>query len=210
MKRTAAILLALILALAAVGAFADTLAIQPGTPIGAPPDVFCSVFDIVSDASGFTFTWEEAPVSEDGYEVYTAHANDVDLDVKLYASDGYVSYAASQIKEYKITNSDEAFTIGQWIGGSFAAVAYTAYLADSGDVSGERAEELNDAASQIVEFLGECLDDNQKLKAGAVTTFTALDHPVACEVSGVATSQEGILTMRVVVAGLDAIFESGK
>ena len=210
MKRTAAIVLALILSLVSVGAFADTLTIQPTTPINITQDNFRSVFDIVSNASDFVFTWEEAPVAEDGYEVYTAHANDVALDVKLYAADGALLYVASQIKEYKIRSSSDAFTIGQWVGGSFAAIAYTAYLADTGDLSGERAEELNAATAQIVEFLGECLNDNQKLKAGAVTTLTVLDHPAACEISGVATSKEGTLNIRVVVAGQDSVLGSEK
>ena len=142
MKRTAAMFLALTLALVSVGAFADTLTIQPGTPINATPDIFQSVFGIIAGASGLSFTWEEAPVAEEGYEVYTAHAGNVDLDVQLYVSDGFVSYAACQIKEYKINNANDASTIGRWVGGSFAAIVYTAYLADSGDMSGERADEL--------------------------------------------------------------------
>ena len=67
MKRTAAILLALTLALVSVGAFADTLTIQPGTPINATLDIFQSVFGVIANAAGYTFTWEEAPVSGEGY-----------------------------------------------------------------------------------------------------------------------------------------------
>ena len=210
MRKTAAVLLACALALFSVGAFADTLTIRQGTPIDATPDVFKSVFDIIANASEFAFSWEEAPVSEDGYEVYTAHANDVDLDVKLYVSDGAVSYAVCQINEYKIRTADDAFTIGKWIGGSFGVIVYTAYLADSGDVSGERVGELNEGTEQIVQFLGECLDDNQKLKEGAVTTLTVLDHPTACEISGAVTPKEGTLNIRIVVAGPDGVFGSEK
>ena len=208
MKRTAAILLALTLALVSVGAFADTLTIQPGTPINATPDTFQSVFGIIAGASELSFTWEDAPAAEEGYEVYTAHADGVDLDVKLYVSDGYVSYAACEIKEYKISNTNDAYTIGQWIGNSIASIAYTVYLADSGDMSGERADELNEAAQQIIQFMGECLSDAQKLQDGAIMTFTVLDHPAGCEISGVATPQEGILNIRIVVAGQDGVLGS--
>ncbi len=210
MKKTAAILLALTFALASAGALADTLTVQPGTPINATPDIFQSVFGIIAGSSRLFFTWEEAPAAEEGYEVYTAHAGDVDLDVKLYVSDGFVSYAACQIKEYKISNANDAYTIGKWVGSSIASIAYTVYLADSGDMSGDRAEELNDAAQQIVQFMAECLGDAQKLQDGAVMTFTVLDHPAGCEISGVATPQEGTLNIRIVVAGQDGVLGSAQ
>ena len=39
-------------------------------------------------------------------------------------------------------------------------------------------------------------------------TFTVLDHPQACEISGVATATEGTLNIRIVVAGQDGVLGS--
>ena len=153
MKRTAAMFLALTLALVSVGAFADTLTIQPGTPINATSDIFQSVFGVIANAAGIPLPGRKRPFPG-------------------------------------------------------KAMVYAVYLADSGEMNGDRTDELNKEAQQTMQFMAECLSDAQKFQDGAAMTFTVLDHPAGCEISGAATPQEGTLNIRIVVAGQDSVLGS--
>ncbi len=209
MKKVLSILLAFVLAALAPCAFADELTVQ-AVPTGVSPGLFTALFEFVTSQGDYSYTLEENAVSEDGYEVYTAHANGIAMDVKAYAADDTVEYVIGTAIEYKINSPEEAGKLGTWFGGSLANAVFTVYFGGGGENTDEAMAALNASVDEFLTFLQETLSNYDNLKRGAAMTTSILGYPTGIEISGAANSKSATLNLKFIITGKDGQLEISK
>ena len=210
MKKTVSLLLVFLLVVLSACAFADTLSVRPGTPAGISKDFYKAVFDITCSTVGVSYTWEEQPAAEDGYEVYTAHADEIRMDLKVYTSGGKVSHVAIVAENYYIPGPDEAFILGEWLSQTLGSAVFSFYYAEGGKNTDNMGILLDACIDQYSLFLGTSLTDHSALPGGIATTMDVLEYPTGLEINGTGTEKEATLNIRFVVTTKDGQVEVSK
>ena len=133
MKKIAALILVIVLAAAVSLAGADSLALVPGTAANCTTDIFQTYFNMICTAAGYEFTWDEAPVTEDGYDVYTARIADGALEMKLYTQGGNFCYLIGEGSQtFKQTDTAAANTFGTWFGATLGGSLVSLKIGEDG------------------------------------------------------------------------------
>ena len=206
MKKILALAIALMMLLAAIPAFADSLEIVPGTPSTCTFAVFQTYFTVLSSGSGYEFTWADAPAEENGYTVYSADAGDGTLTIKVYTLNDTVVYTVAEgSAALDVNDSDSANTFGQWFGvavsGSVVSLCMgegnTSILSDSNLEATLQAD-----ITPLVDILMNDFDEASLAKGKAATSLV-LGYPAGLEVSGGAVGTLVNLNMKIVVTSAD-------
>ena len=209
MKKVFALFLALTILAAAGLVSADSLEFVPGTPDACSPESFLDFFSSIAQESGFTFTWDEAPAEEDNYSVYTGASADGLMSVRIYIQGDNVSHVVA-LGEVTLdpTDSESAYTFGQWFGVAISGSAISMSLgAGNTDVvtNPDLSEKLNTDIMPLMNLLTVDFDE-EHLSAGKAAATTILGYPCGMEVSGGTDGSKVLLSMKVIVCSQDGQF----
>ena len=203
MKKLLALFLALLMMAAAGLASADSLEFVPGAPGSCPFANFQSYFDMIAAGAGFTFTWDNAPTEEEGFTVYSAASEDGLLQIRVYTQDQNVSHVVA-LGEVNLdsSDSDSAYTFGQWFGVAISGSAISMSLG-AGDTSITSDPDLSGKLEADITPLTNLLYndfDAEHLAAGKAGTATVLGYPCGLEVSGSENGSNIYLFMKIIVS----------
>ena len=207
MKKALSVFLILALALLSACASADTLVIRTGAPSAASMGSFKAFFDYIASSVEYSVVWEDTPVSENGYEVYTAHANGTALSIKVYVSGGAVSHIIVQSDGYAVNSTYDAGMLGQWFGKTLYTAVASLYFGESTNPGIQLPAALSAGVDRAMETLMACLGDN-RIMNGIVTAMNILDYPVGLEITATGSSIPAALNMKFAVAGKSSRLES--
>ena len=207
MKKFAALILAIILAAAVSLAGADSLELVPGTAAECTVDIFQTYFDMISAAAGYDFTWDEAPVTEDGYDVYVAHAGEGMLEMKLYTQEGKFCYVVGAGSgSFATTDSSAANTFGTWFGATLGGTLISLKIGEEGlsAIADENLQtELQSAITPLEPILLSAFLSEENLAKGAAGSVTALGYPIGIEINGAIDGDQISVNMKVIVTSKD-------
>ena len=201
MKKAIALILVLMMAAAAIPAFADSLELIPGTPANVPFDEFKIYFDLFTGSSGFTFIWETSPVPENGYEVYTARPENGNMEVNVYTSGGNVSHLIAEASGTFLA-SDEAGAeeFGQLFGAVLAGGGMGLFVAEEGiDALAAEAENYESELMPLAEILTNGMSDESHLVNGTAGYVYILGYPTGLEVNGSESGMVVSLNLKIVI-----------
>ncbi len=168
------------------------------------------MFDIASSTAGFSYTWEEQPAAEDGYEVYTAHADGIRMDLKVYTTGGKVSHVAIVTENYDIPGPNEAFVLREWLGQTLGSAVFSFYYAEGGENTEDMGDQLDAGINQYLLFLSTGLKDHSAIPGGIATAVDILGYKTGLEISGIGTDTEATLNIRFIVTTKDGLVEVSK
>ena len=207
MKKIAALILVIVLAAAVSLAGADSLALVPGTAANCTTDIFQTYFNMICTAAGYEFTWDEAPVTEDGYDVYTARISDGALEMKLYTQGGNFCYLVGEGSQtFKQTDTAAANTFGTWFGATLGGSLVSLKIGEDGLASiseGNLDSDMQEAIKPLEPILLSAFMSEENLAKGAAGSVVALGYPVGIEVSGSMNGDEITVNMKVRVTSKD-------
>lgn len=206
MKKLLALLLALVM-VAAIGlASAEKLEIVPGTPSKCPIDQFKLWFDTMTQNYGYTFTWSDQAVAEDGFDVYSAVTEDNQMEVKAYTVGGNVSYVVGvSTGTFAITDESGANAFGERLGAVLGGSGLGLLIGEEGFAAVE--EKAGNYEAEITPLLYVLLNgftSEDQLAKGVAGSVTALGYPTGLELYGTTSGDTITITMTVVVASADA------
>ena len=206
MKKILALFLALLMMAAAGLAAADSLEFVPGTPGACTFDNFRLYFDSIATGAGFAFTWNDTPAEENSFTVYSAASGDGLLQIQVYTQDQNVSHVVA-LGEVNLdsSDSDSAYTFGQWFGVAISGSAISMSLG-AGDFSVTSDPDLSAKLEADVTPLTDLLYndfDEEHLAAGKAGTATVLGYPCGLEVSGSGNDSNVYLYMKIILSTPD-------
>lgn len=202
MKKLAALILTLILAIVSCCAMADTIEVQPGSPSKCSYTDFKTMFDLFTSASNYQFIWDSEKTTEGSYDVYSCTSSDGLLTLKVYVSGGNFSHVLGEGSTvFTADTVDNAKKLGEWFGASLAGVVLTVYAAENGNLNESLATQLQEELQPMVSVLGALSDD--AVQNGVATTVNVLGYPCGLAVSGSAVGSVGTLKMKIGITGTD-------
>lgn len=209
MKKIFALVLALIMLAAVVPACADTLVFESGSPSATcTPEIFKLFFNAMEQASGYTFTWDEDAAAEGDYTVYTGQSSDGIMTIKIYAQGEGVVYTEA-FGSISVDMSDMASVqqFGSWFGAAMSGMDMAYFISEVGsaNITAEIQTQFTNELNAMVALLGADLDDEAKLRNGAVEVVTVLGYPCGMEIRGSSSGNLITLDMKVIVTGTDGV-----
>ena len=209
MKKFAALILALILAAAVSLAGAETLALVPGTPAECTTELFQTYFNMISSAAGYEFTWDEAPVTEDGFDVYTAHTAAGPLEMKLYTQDGKFCHLVGEgTQTFSETDTEAANTFGTWFGATLGGSLISLKIGEEGlesisSMADTLDTEMQAAIQPLQPILLNAFLSAENMAKGSAGAVNALGYPVGIQVGGSIDGDQITVNMKIMVTSKD-------
>ncbi len=205
MKKALALILALMMAIAVAPAFADSLVLTPGTPAECTFESFKSWYDVLTGTSNFTYTWDETPVNEDGYEVYTAHENDGLMELKVYLADGKISHMIGTASgTFAMTDTDSAQKFGSSFGAVLAGGTMGLLISEDGyEALGEKAATFESELMPLADLLTNGFTDITQLSNGLAADVILAGYPAGLDLTGSILGTNITINMRVLITSKD-------
>ena len=206
MKKCIALLLALLMAAFAIPACAETLEIVPGTPAQCPIDEFKNWFNLSITSSGYdyNFEWDSDPVSEDGFDVYTAKMEN-GPEMKVYTVGGNVSHViGTHTGTFSATDTSSATKFGECLGAVLGGGCSGLAICELGvDELKKVAANFQSEITPLLTTLVGGFTSADKLAEGVAGTATGMGYPVGLDLVGSVSGTDITLTMRIIITSKD-------
>ena len=134
MKKTYALLLALIMLITTNIASSETLEIRMGTPSACPLETFRLSFETTQKEAGSIILWNENPVNYNDYMVYSGLSEDETTAIMIYTMNDCIA-CATVLGQLTIEYNDQASAekLSSWLSTAISGMTFGFYVGENRD-----------------------------------------------------------------------------